>query len=233
MRQNFLPILEAGGTDLVLSGHSHSYERSYFLKGHYGLSGTFNSATMTKGANGDLSGRGDTVDGTYAKTDVDTEGAVYITAGSSGKATGATFSGDPYNATGRHLAMFYSAQSLGSTILEIEDDGSGGQNMNIKYLRETGAIDDYFTINKSGVTLSVNSETVSNVKLYPVPANHLLNIKVDPSETLQNMKLYNIIGEKVLETQKDRINVNTLKPGVYLVQIKTDKNQYFKNIIIN
>lgn len=233
MRQNFLPILEAGGTDLVLSGHSHSYERSYFLKGHYGLSGTFNSTTMTKGANGDLSGRDDTADGAYSKTDVDTEGAVYITAGSSGKATGATFSGDPYNATGRHLAMYYSAQSLGSTILEIEDDGSGGQNMKIKYLRETGAIDDYFTINKSGVTLSVNSETVDNVKLYPVPANHLLNIKLNSGESLQNLKLYNVIGELVLETQKERVNVSTLKPGVYLVQIQTDKNQYFKNIIVN
>ena len=28
MRQNIVPILEAGGVDLVLSGHSHSYERS-------------------------------------------------------------------------------------------------------------------------------------------------------------------------------------------------------------
>ncbi len=36
MRQNALPILEAGGVDLVLTGHSHSYERSYLLDGHYG-----------------------------------------------------------------------------------------------------------------------------------------------------------------------------------------------------
>lgn len=34
MRQNFLPILEGGGVDLVLSGHSHNYERSYLLRGH-------------------------------------------------------------------------------------------------------------------------------------------------------------------------------------------------------
>ena len=41
MRQNFLPILEAGGVDLVLAGHSHSYERSYLIDGHYGTSATF------------------------------------------------------------------------------------------------------------------------------------------------------------------------------------------------
>ena len=36
MRQNALPILEQYGVDLVLSGHSHSYERSYLVDGHYG-----------------------------------------------------------------------------------------------------------------------------------------------------------------------------------------------------
>ena len=36
MRQNALPILEDGGVDLVLSGHSHSYERSFLIDGHYG-----------------------------------------------------------------------------------------------------------------------------------------------------------------------------------------------------
>ncbi len=36
MRENALPILEAAGVDLVLSGHSHDYERSWLLDCHYG-----------------------------------------------------------------------------------------------------------------------------------------------------------------------------------------------------
>ena len=36
MRQNAVPILESYGVDLVLCGHSHVYERSYLLHGHYG-----------------------------------------------------------------------------------------------------------------------------------------------------------------------------------------------------
>ena len=44
MRQNALPILEDAGVDLVLSGHSHSYERSFLIDGHYGTSSTFTSA---------------------------------------------------------------------------------------------------------------------------------------------------------------------------------------------
>jgi hypothetical protein len=36
-----LPILEKHSVDMVLSGHSHSYERSHLLHCHYGDSTTF------------------------------------------------------------------------------------------------------------------------------------------------------------------------------------------------
>ena len=37
MRENFNPILEAAGCDLVLGGHSHGYERSLLVHGHFRL----------------------------------------------------------------------------------------------------------------------------------------------------------------------------------------------------
>ena len=37
MRQNFVTLLEEHGVDLVLCGHSHTYERSVLLDGHYGM----------------------------------------------------------------------------------------------------------------------------------------------------------------------------------------------------
>jgi hypothetical protein len=36
MRMHIMPILEAGGVDLVLTGHSHIYERSMLMDGAYG-----------------------------------------------------------------------------------------------------------------------------------------------------------------------------------------------------
>ena len=33
MREVFLPILEANGVDLVLTGHSHDYERTWLING--------------------------------------------------------------------------------------------------------------------------------------------------------------------------------------------------------
>jgi acid phosphatase type 7 len=45
MRETVLPILEAGGVDVVLTGHSHNYERSYLLDGAYGYGTSPNFAT--------------------------------------------------------------------------------------------------------------------------------------------------------------------------------------------
>ena len=41
MREVFLPLLEAHGVDLTFGGHSHTYERSILMHGHYGKSDTY------------------------------------------------------------------------------------------------------------------------------------------------------------------------------------------------
>lgn len=43
MRVEFTPVFEDFGVDLVYSGHSHAYERSYYLHGHRGDAATFNA----------------------------------------------------------------------------------------------------------------------------------------------------------------------------------------------
>ncbi|MBK9638467.1 MAG: metallophosphoesterase family protein [Bacteroidetes bacterium] len=52
MRENIVPLLERFGVDLVLTGHSHTYERSYFMHGHYGLESTFNSSNLIQAGDG-------------------------------------------------------------------------------------------------------------------------------------------------------------------------------------
>ena len=138
MRQNALPILEAHGVDLVLTGHSHSYERSFLLDGHYGTSGTLTPA-MKKDAG---SGREDGT-GAYEKATPiggQHEGAVYAVAGSSGKISGGLLN---------HPAMYISLNKLGSMVLDID-----GNRLDAKFLDNTGAVADYFTLIK-GVTASV------------------------------------------------------------------------------
>lgn len=146
MRQNFLPILEGAGVDLVLAGHSHSYERSYLIDGHYGLSSTFTNAMKKDGGSGRADGSG-----AYNKPTLGpgpNEGAVYAIAGSSGQASGGALN---------HPAMFISLNNLGSMVLDVN-----GNTLEAKFLRENGAIADYFTIVK-GVVAPVLPAAPSNL----------------------------------------------------------------------
>jgi phosphodiesterase/alkaline phosphatase D-like protein len=130
MRQNFLPVLENYGVDLVLTGHSHSYERSKFIDGHYGLSSTYNSSFEIKGGSGRVDGTG-----AYTKSgSLPHSGAVYSVVGASGQVSGGTLN---------HPAMFLSLNELGSMVIDVS-----GSTMDIKYLNNNGTVRDYFTISK-------------------------------------------------------------------------------------
>lgn len=138
VRTNFLPILEAGGVDLVLCGHSHSYERSYLMNGHYGSSNTFTTNLVVQTG----SGRETNGVGAYRKPDglgenpVGNRGTIYAVAGSSGQTSGGAL---------KYPAMYYSANALGSMVLDFTSN-----RLDAVFLRETGATNDWFSLIKEG-----------------------------------------------------------------------------------
>lgn len=174
MRENVLPILESYGVDLVLSGHSHSYERSYLLKDHFDVSGTFNSSMQVDAGSGKLD-----VDCSYKKTTTGAnagEGAVYITAGSSGKVTGSLTA---------HPAMYAYLYQMGSVVMEVVDN-----RMDVKFIRETGAITDYFTIDKDVVNAAIDS-TVAEGEALTLTASWADDFSWSPgSQTTQSITIY-------------------------------------------
>jgi len=134
MRQNALPILEQYGVDLVLAGHSHAYERSKFVDGHYGGSTTLDSTMILDGGSGRLDGTG-----AYHKATLGPaahEGAVYVVAGSSGQISGGTLN---------HPVMYLSLNTLGSVVLDVNQNV-----LNARFVSSTGAVSDYFTVVKGG-----------------------------------------------------------------------------------
>ncbi len=134
MRQNLLPHLENYGVDLVLTGHSHAYERSHLLDRHYGTSGTLHTTNLLD----TTSGRAD-VTGPYLKSagTAAHNGAVYVVAGTAGKASGGSLN---------HPAMFFSLNRLGSLYFEVS-----GDRLDAQFVRETGVVGDYFTILKDAM----------------------------------------------------------------------------------
>jgi hypothetical protein len=131
MRQNALPILEAAGVDLVLTGHSHAYERSFLLDSHYGTSSTLNPTMIKDGGTGSAT--------PYTKANAGPhEGAVYVVSGAAGKVVAGALD---------HPVMVSNHNALGSTILDISSD-----RIEVKFLRDTGEIGDSFTIVKGSAT---------------------------------------------------------------------------------
>ncbi len=160
MRENALPILEAYGVDLVLNGHSHSYERSFFMDGHYGFSDTFTSTMIRQPG----SGRTDDA-GPYTKAaagQAPHQGAVYVVAGSSGKVS------PDWGLN--HPAINLAWRHLGSLVLDID-----GPRLDVKFLRENGTVADYFTLLKDTPpnplpTVSVVASEPVASETYAVPA---------------------------------------------------------------
>ena len=139
MRENFLPLLESYGVDLVLAGHSHSYERSYLIDGHYGRSTTFDASMLLDGGDG-----GEPGDGAYTKVpNTANSGAVYVVAGSSGKTS----------RKGRldHPVMHASIRKLGSMVIDVD-----GNRLDARFLRENGTVADTFTLIKGEDTTAPN-----------------------------------------------------------------------------
>lgn len=139
MRQVFLPVLEQGGVDLVLAGHSHCYERSILLDKHYG-----SSVNLSNYMKLDVGTGRENDTGAYKKNLFDPiahQGTVYAVVGSSGQATGGSLN---------HPAMKVSLNNLGSLVLDIN-----GNRLDGTFIRETAATNDTFTIQKLSSTTSL------------------------------------------------------------------------------
>ncbi|MCO4748447.1 MAG: metallophosphoesterase family protein, partial [Proteobacteria bacterium] len=130
MRMDFLPILEAGGVDLVLGGHSHIYERSYLLhdetQRYSDTSGVLDFGDGHPGGDGpyvkQIDGLGNPI------------GSIYVVAGHGG--TGVS-------GNGQHPVMAYSEVDHGSVIVDTH-----ANRLDLHNINDLGVITDRATLIK-------------------------------------------------------------------------------------
>src|SRR5436190_262090 len=143
MRENAVPILESYGVDLVLCGHSHVYERSYLLHGHYGDTSAFEWSMAQDPGSGRIDDTGPYVKQTSGpQADL---GTVYVVAGSG------AWIANCCNGL-NHPAMYRSLAEIGSLVLDIDGDILQGT-----FVRGDGVVDDYFTLVKNSTVLWIVS----------------------------------------------------------------------------
>lgn len=129
MRENILPILEQGGVDLVLSGHSHMYERSYLIDCAYEQSENFSlNNIVSSGINNKHQ--------YYLKplNEKPHQGTVYVVAGSSSKVdTG------PLDHPANHIGLL----EAGSVVIDVVDN-----KLTSRFINNRGEVKDEFSIEK-------------------------------------------------------------------------------------
>ena len=127
-RERLTPIFERYNVDLVLSGHSHIYERTYQMRGHRGLSGTFDKKLFAV----------DTTTGRYDGSAnscpiVQKNGSlVYIVNGSGGANTGRA-------PNYPHKAMVYSyTDEGGSMLIDVAEN-----RLDAQWMAPSGVLDRF------------------------------------------------------------------------------------------
>ena len=137
IRQNLIQILERYKVDLILCGHSHSYERSKLLKGYYGNEASFTSRYNLSQSSGRYDGTAGSCP--YSKNAASSyNGAVYVVSGSAGQFSSIGQASFPHN------AMHYSDITIGgSLVLDVE-----ANRLDAKWVCADGVIRDKFTIVK-------------------------------------------------------------------------------------
>lgn len=216
MRSVINPVIEEYNVDLVLTGHSHGYERSYLLNGHHGQSNSFNWSMAP-----------DTTKGSpipYLKQlDAATpnQGTVYATVGCGGQLS---TSGDL-----NHPAMYYSTNNWhGSMVITVDS-----LLLTARFIDTMGTVRDEFMIQKTlpqDTTVDAgNLRSLDDyVRIYPNPAQTELTMALRSEKPVFFLaELYDLNGHivatrhvKVNGTHQEKIDVSHLPQGNYLLSIR-------------
>lgn len=163
IRENLVPILDAYKVDMVLTGHSHNYERSRLMRGHSTISSNFVMATHNPAIGSNAQGNG-RYDGTpnscfYYKNSAapKNEGIIYVVNGAGGRKHDDGLSKNIRNQGLVDRLMASSAFYVGGSMyIEVEN-----KRLTAKFISAKKQVLDQFTIIKDldGFTVPRTDDT--------------------------------------------------------------------------
>jgi Calcineurin-like phosphoesterase len=208
IRQKLVPIIERYNVDFVLTSHSHNYERSKLIKGHFGNEATFNSAVhVVNSSTGYYDGSTNSC-AYHKKSNGSIKGTVYMVSGSAG---GVLYT---QTATFPHDALPITVQQMGGSLLiEVE-----GDRLDLKMIGEDGTVQDKFTMVKDmnqtrtvNVPLGANTFTIKSP--YNEPTKWLSTAQLVPTLTIEHpVKGMVFQVEDLKNCFKDTLILNTIDP---------------------
>jgi 3',5'-cyclic AMP phosphodiesterase CpdA len=238
MKANWLPLLEAAGVDLILSGHNHVYERSYLLDNLTGNSTSINAANRIDTALGRIG-----VDHAYQKEPGRPhQGEIFITCQGGGTANDPKYLPVPFSFT---PVVFKQSNNEGSLVIDVH----GSNRMDVKFLCDQiniftlSHVWDSLTIMKAPNVTSVNDERIVlpnefSFTNYPNPFNPTTKISYNlPQRGSVKIVIYDLLG-RIVSTLLDEVKEkgshtvdwyakdgmgNDVATGIYIAQIQSGR----------
>lgn len=211
MRENFAPIWEQYGVDLVVCGHTHVYERSYLCYGAYSDMSDITLFNIVSDKTGDdASGQAYVK---YTQGFNANKGTVYVNNGNSGSSEDAANFNHPY------MYSEYGCDTCcGSFILDVN-----GNRLDGRHLDMSGNVRDHFTMYKINGASNVESiekeKNIGGVMVIPNPFSKAARVRFMLRKAEQVRVTLTDISGKVIEVYKGNLNA-----GMNNVEISTEKN---------
>lgn len=218
MRTNIIPLLESYHVDLVLSGHSHNNERSYLIKGHYGIASTFTQAMKVS-----------TATNAFVKTPP-YDGTVYVVCGTGGETGSGTQAGYPMP-----CMFFNNTTYAASLVIDVN-----GDNLSCKYLASTGAIVDQFTIAKNSAARQAINDLGQN-QLDIILFRDAVKVQYTSDDVADlKMEMFNVIGRQIASMSQMTspfedsyifgLPADHLSKGLYFVRLTVNGKSLVKKV---
>ena len=92
----------------------------------------------------------------------------------------------------------------------------------------------YFDQISFGSTASTDIYSLNNILLHPNPAKNYFNISVDEDKELR-IEIFDVLSNSVMEVNNDekKVDISSLKTGIYFVRIITKGQRIIKKLIVN
>ena len=216
MRRFIVPVMDKYNVDLVLSGHSHIYERSYLMKNHLESAEGFNYErhVVQKTLGG------------YNSKELPfinkTEGTIYCVAGSGGRLELPSRSTLP-----PHPAMVYSNIEMGGSVLiKVQNN-----RLDLKWLATDGTIPDQFTmfkeVNRTQKLEVVKGQSLSLRASWPGSYrwSHTADRKQNISSIFQESTVVTVSDS--LNYLRDRFEITVINPPKILTKAQIEPKKVY------
>ena len=135
------------------------------------------------------------------------------------------------------LCKIYHTENGGYTWEEEFDLTTSGYNQSISSFSALSSDDAWFCSSSGkifsyGLQTGISEETRIELRIFPNPANYILNIDAQFNSKNRIIEIYSIEGRFILRkeieqwTNPVQLNISSLKAGIYILKIKGEKGVY-------